>query len=81
MYCFVFTARKDFYYGAILGGLVNSTATVAELSSWLSNQPELQHMALGVVVLAVLAARAISSFSLVHPCLYGVCSVLAWCSC
>lgn len=48
-------SSKGLYYGAVLGGLVNSTATVAELSKRLSGQPELQGMAFAVVVLAVLA--------------------------
>jgi uncharacterized membrane protein (DUF4010 family) len=48
-------SSKGLYYGAVLGGLVNSTATVAELSKRLGGQPELQGMALAVVVLAVLA--------------------------
>ena len=48
-------SSKGLYYGAVLGGLVNSTATVAELSKRVSSQPELQGMALAVVVLAVLA--------------------------
>ena len=48
-------SSQGLYYGAVLGGLVNSTATVAELSKRLSVQPELQSLALPVVVLAVLA--------------------------
>jgi uncharacterized membrane protein (DUF4010 family) len=48
-------SSRGLYFGAVLGGLVNSTATVAELSKRLSAQPELQGMALPVVVLAVVA--------------------------
>ncbi|HEY7402404.1 MAG TPA: DUF4010 domain-containing protein [Candidatus Angelobacter sp.] len=48
-------SSRGLYFGAVLGGLVNSTATVAELTKRLSAQPELESMALPVVVLAVLA--------------------------
>jgi uncharacterized membrane protein (DUF4010 family) len=48
-------SSRGLYFGAVLGGLVNSTATVAEVSKRLSAQPELQGMALPVVVLAVVA--------------------------
>ena len=31
-------ARRGLYYAAILGGLVNSTATIAELASWINSE-------------------------------------------
>jgi uncharacterized membrane protein (DUF4010 family) len=31
-------ARRGLYYAAILGGLVNSTATIAELASWIAGE-------------------------------------------
>lgn len=53
----IYSAR-GLYYSAILGGLVNSTATAAELSAWLRTQPELQGMAVGVMLLTVVAMFA-----------------------
>ena len=32
-------SARGLYYSAILGGLVNSTATAAELSAWMRGQP------------------------------------------
>src|SRR6185312_1599235 len=58
-------SSRGLYFGAVLGGLVNSTATVAELSKRLSAQPELQSLALPVVVLAVLAMCVRNLFLLV----------------
>jgi uncharacterized membrane protein (DUF4010 family) len=51
-------SARGLYYSAILGGLVNSTATAAELSGWLRSQPELQGMAVGVMLLTVVAMFA-----------------------
>lgn len=48
-------SSRGLYFGAVLGGLVNSTATVAELTKRLSTQRELQGLALPIIVLAVLA--------------------------
>jgi uncharacterized membrane protein (DUF4010 family) len=53
----VYSAR-GLYYSAILGGLVNSTATAAELSTWLRDRPELQEMSVGVMLLTVVAMFA-----------------------
>jgi uncharacterized membrane protein (DUF4010 family) len=53
----IYSAR-GLYYSAILGGLVNSTATAAELSAWLRTRPELQGMGVGVMLLTVIAMFA-----------------------
>jgi uncharacterized membrane protein (DUF4010 family) len=48
---------RGLYYTAILGGMVNSTATIAELSSYLtySREEEITGITIGVDLLAVLA--------------------------
>lgn len=69
---------KGLDYGAVLGGLVNSTATVTELSSFFKDQPALANRALGVflltdfamfarncVILAIFARQAV--FTAVAP--------------
>jgi uncharacterized membrane protein (DUF4010 family) len=42
-------ARRGLYYAAVLGGLVNSTATIAELASWINGEG-LNPMAMGITL-------------------------------
>lgn len=46
---------RGLYYGAVLGGLVNSTATVTELSAVMKGRPGLSERAVGVFLLTNLA--------------------------
>lgn len=42
-------ARRGLYYAALLGGLVNSTATIAELASWITGEG-VDSMSMGVTL-------------------------------
>jgi len=49
-------SAKGLYYSAILGGFVNSTATIAEMTQFLSRtNPSMQRMTIPVVLLTVIA--------------------------
>lgn len=48
-------ARRGLYYAAVLGGLVNSTATIAELATWIVNEANPLGMGTTLSLLTVVA--------------------------
>ncbi len=68
---------RGLYYAAVLGGLVNSTAAVSELSASFARRPEMERTAIGVLLLTNVAMflRNVVILEIFAPPAVGVASL------